>query len=96
MQELKNALAIIRQMKRGEWEFKGHYLYGFESNFTCCTAERRGVELWLASGAFFCSVREEPWQLGIIGGQLVWWLAARKRVRELENKMKRKPRDLSK
>lgn len=94
IQEFKNALAIIKQIKNNEWEFTGRYPYDFKPHFTCFTAERNGVELWVANGVFSCGIRDKPWQLKGFG-VLVWCFAAKKRVKELESKMKRKPEDLT-
>ncbi|AMQ43668.1 hypothetical protein AMS64_22045 [Aeromonas veronii] len=93
-QQYRNAMAIIEQMKRGEWEFKGHYLYDFTPEFRCYTAERDNVELWLANGGFFCGVRDKPWELGIFG-HLVWHFGAKQAKRALERKMRRQPSDMS-
>lgn len=95
IQQFKNAMAIIRQIKADEWEFKGFYEYEFKANFTCFTAERKNVELWVANGAFFCQINNKPWELGIFG-VLVWFCGAAKRKKALEKKMHRKPSDLSK
>lgn len=93
-QQYRNATAIINQMKRGEWEFKGHHPYDFKPEFKCYTAERGGVELWVANGGFFCGVRDKPWELGIFG-HLVWHFGAKQRVWGLEEKMRRRPSDMT-
>ncbi|WP_421179294.1 hypothetical protein [Aeromonas enteropelogenes] len=93
-QQYRNAMTIIEQMKRGEWEFKGHYPYSSSSKFECFTAERNGVELWLANGALFCGVRDRYWELGIFG-HLVWHFGAKQAARALERKMRRHPSDMS-
>lgn len=95
MQQFKNAMAIIKQIKNGEWEFTGHYPYDFKPEFVCYTAERNGIELWVASGPLFCEIRDQPWQLGIFGF-IVWYFGAGKRKKSLERKMRRKPSDLTK
>ena len=94
LQKLKNALAIIKQIKNNEWEFKGHYPYEFRSYFKCYTAERKGVVLWVANGALACGIRDRYWDMGFFG-VLVWFFAARKKVKELERIKKRKPHDLT-
>lgn len=93
-QKLKNAIAIIKQIKNGEWEFEGHYPYSFRPYFKCYTAKRKNIELWVANGAFSCSIHDEPQQLGFYG-ILVWFFAARKEVKNLERKMHRKTNDLT-
>ncbi|MCX7132498.1 hypothetical protein [Aeromonas sp.] len=93
-QQYRNAMTIIEQMKRGEWEFKGHYRYDWKPGFTCFTAERNGVELWGANGGFFCGVRDKSWELGIFG-HLVWHFGAKQAKRSLERKMRRRPSDMS-
>lgn len=91
-QQLKNAIAIVNQMHNGEWEFSGHFYNG---KFNCFEATRNGITLWLASGGWFCSVKGEPWQLGHLGGWIVWLFAGRKYAREMERKMKKQPKDLT-
>lgn len=93
-QQYRNARAVIEQMKRGEWEFKGHYQYEWSPEFKCYTAVRNGVELWVANGGFFCGVRDKPWELGICG-HLVWHFGAKQAVRTLERKMRREPSDMT-
>lgn len=93
-QQLKNALAIVEQMHNGEWEFNGHY-EEFSGKFCCYTASRNNIKIWLANGGWFCSIYNEPWQLGHLGGWIVWLLAGRKYARQLERKMLKQPDDLS-
>ncbi|MNT10851.1 hypothetical protein D3C72_1457030 [compost metagenome] len=93
-QQYHNAMTIIAQMKRGEWEFKGSYQYVDSPAFTCCKAERDGVELWVYGGGFFCKVWERPWELGIFG-HFVWHFGAKQGKRALERKMRRRPSDMS-
>lgn len=93
-QKLKNALAIINQIRNGEWEFKGYYPYSFKPYFKCYTAERKNIELWVTSGMFSCGIRDKPQEVGIYG-ILIWLFAARKEVRKLERKMYRKTSDLT-
>ncbi|RKJ92165.1 hypothetical protein D6R50_06325 [Aeromonas veronii] len=93
-QQYRNALAVIEQMKRGEWEFKGHYQDEHSPKFECYTAERNGVELWVANGGFFCGVRYRYWELGIFG-HLVWHFGAKQAVRTLERKMRRQQSGMS-
>ncbi|MFQ1711923.1 hypothetical protein ACK39D_05365 [Aeromonas veronii] len=94
IQQYRNAIAIINQMKAGEWEFTGHYPCKWQADFKFYTAERNGVELWVANGAFFCGIRDEPWQLGIFG-HLVWHFGAKQGRKALEIKMHRRPSDLT-
>lgn len=93
-QRLKNAIAIIKQIKNGEWEFEGRYPYTFKPDFKCYIAKRKNIELWVANGAFSCGVRDEPQQVGVYG-VLIWFFAARKEVKKLERKMYRKTSDLT-
>lgn len=94
VRQFKNAIAVIDQIKREEWGFRGHYDYDFSPRFRCYVATRNGIELWLASGATCCRIRDRPWELGIFG-ILVWYCGAGKRARALEKKMRRRPSDLS-
>lgn len=95
VQQIKNAFLIIKQIKQGEWEFKGMYEYSFSPHFKCYTAHREGLDLWVANGAWACGIRDQRWQLGALGGRLVWYLAARIEVKKLERRMKRKPANLA-
>ena len=94
IQQFKNAMAIIRQMKAGEWEFEGHYEYEFKANFVCYTAKRKGVELWVGDFPSLVEIWNKPWELGPFGW-LVWYGGAGKRKKALEKKMRRKPSDLT-
>ena len=93
-QQIKNALAIVKQMHNGEWEFRGHYdqLCG---KFKCFRASRNNISIWLANGGWWCSIENEPWQLGYLGGWVVWVLAGRKYAKEFERKMLKQPNDLT-
>lgn len=93
-QQYRNAMTIIAQMKRGEWEFKGGYKYVDSPTFICRKAERDGIVLWVYGGGFFCRVWGNPWELGIFG-YLVWHFGAKQRKRALERKMYRRPSDMS-
>ena len=88
--QYKNASKIIKQIELGEWEFTGHYPFDFEPRFTCFTAKRKGVELWVVNGGGNCHIRDKPWILGIFS-HLVWHMGAKQRVRELEEAKRRKP-----
>lgn len=94
IQQFKNAMAIIRQMKAGEWEFEGHYDSEFKAKFTCLTAKRKGVELWVGNYPETLAIMDKPWELGPFGW-LVWYGGAGKRKKALEKKMRRKPSDLT-
>ncbi|MBW3514923.1 hypothetical protein KO537_09330 [Shewanella sp. NKUCC01_JLK] len=94
IQQFKNAMAIIRQMKAEEWEFEGHYKYEFKAQFTCFTAKRKGIELWVANGPMFCHISDKDWELGPFGW-LVWYGGAGKRKKALEKKMRLRPSDLT-
>lgn len=94
IQQFKNAMAIIRQMKANEWEFEGHYESERKAKFTCFTAKRKGVELWVGNYAEFVEITDKPWELGPFNW-LVWYGGARKRKKALEKKMRRKPSDLT-
>lgn len=93
LQQFKNALSIVKQVHNDEWEFKGFYEHEHRTNFSCYTARRQGIELWLANGVFFCGVRDKPWELGPFGF-IVWYGGARKRAKALEKRMKRQPTEL--
>ncbi|WP_210498847.1 hypothetical protein [Vibrio crassostreae] len=85
VQQFKNSVAIIKQIRNDEWEFKGHREYSHnENSFKCFTAERNDVELWLANGCLSCGIRDKRWELGFVGGLMVWFLAAKKRLKALE------------
>ena len=93
-QQLANAFAIIKQINNNEWEFSGHYMYNSDK-FICFRATRNGISLWLANGGWWCEIEDEPWQLGILGGWLVWLFAARKHAIALEKKMRKRPNNLT-
>ncbi|MFK5949866.1 MAG: hypothetical protein QM500_13975 [Methylococcales bacterium] len=94
IQEFKNALAITKQIKNNEWKFTGHYPYDFQAKFKCFTAERNGIELWVANGVFSCGIRDQQWHTKNFGW-IIWCFAAKKCVKELEKRMLRKPKDLT-
>lgn len=94
IQQFKNAMAIIRQMKAGEWEFDGCYKSDYKADFVCCTAKRKGVELWIGDRQSLVIVMGKPWELGAFG-RLVWYGGAGKRKKAIEKKMRRKPSDLT-
>jgi hypothetical protein len=94
LQQLRNAITIIKQIRKGEWKFEGHFRFDNEPEFTCFTAHRNDIELWVASGAWNCEIRGRPWELGVFG-HLVWHFGAKQNVRRLERRMKRRPSDLS-
>lgn len=91
--QFKNSMLIIEQIKNDEWEFSGGYPFDFKSGFTCYTASRDGVTLWVANGAYGCRIENKPWVLGIFG-VLVWLFAAQSRVYKLESEKKRRPHEL--
>jgi hypothetical protein len=69
----KNARVVVKQIKQGEWVC--HYN---SINGKCYIAKRKGVELWIGNGAFFCEIRDvEPSSFGLIFRHYVWWAAAR-------------------
>ena len=94
-QQYRNAKVIIAQIKNNEWELTGCHEYEFKATWTCLKGHRNGTQLWLANGPMFCGICDKPWELGIFG-VWVWYAAARKRVKEIEHLMRRKPSDLSK
>jgi len=72
----KNARAVISQIRNGEWKFRFNpYTRG------CCTATRKGVELWVGNGGFFLDVGHSN-VFGLIFRHYVWWAAARKARKE--------------
>lgn len=94
IQQFKNAMAIIRQMKANEWEFEGFYESERKAKFTCYTAKRKGVELWVGNYPESLEIMDKPWELGPFNW-LVWYGGAAKRKKALEKKMRRKPSDLT-
>ena len=68
--QLKNANAVIAQLKAGEWEFEYNELCN-----KCCTASRNGYELWVGNGGWFCDVDDEN-AFGLLLRHYVWWRAA--------------------
>jgi len=95
IQQFKNAMAIIRQMKAGEWVFEGHYEFEFKAKFTCNIAKRKGVVLWVGNYPELLQIMDKPWELGPFN-VLVWYGGAAQRKYALEKKMHRKPSDLTK
>ena len=94
-QQYRNAMTIIEQMKRGEWEFGGSYINSSGGKFfRCFDATRHGDVLWVANGGFFCQVEGKPCELGLFG-HLVWHFGAKQAKRALERKMHRRPPDMS-
>ena len=89
IQQLKNAITVIKQMRRGEWVAKGHYVDIDEPIFTVFTINRRVVEIWVANGALHCEVYGRPWELGIFS-HLVWHFGAKQLKRRMEKQMRRK------
>ena len=89
IQQLKNAITVIKQMRRGEWVADGHYEQESSARFTVFTINRNGVEIWVANGGFFCGVEDKPWELGIFG-HLVWHFGAKQLKRRMEKQMRRK------
>ncbi|MEC4728861.1 hypothetical protein HWQ46_25430 [Shewanella sp. D64] len=74
-QQLRNALAIIEQMKNKEWKFITIHMSGDEWP-ECFVAKRGKDSLWVANGMFFCAISDRPWELGIFR-VLVWFFGAR-------------------
>lgn len=70
---LRNARAVIEQIRAGEWDFQYNPL-----TRSCCTATRGGRELWVGNGAFFCDLRYGEPAFGLILRHWVWHAAARK------------------
>jgi hypothetical protein len=70
---LRNARAVIAQIRAGEWEFQYNHMAQ-----CCCTAIRDGRELWVGNGAFFCDMRYGEPAFGLILRHWVWHAAARK------------------
>ena len=70
---LRNARAVIEQIRAGKWDFQYNPLAR-----CCCTATRGGWELWVGNGAFFCDLRYGEPAFGLILRHWVWHAAARK------------------
>ena len=70
---LRNARAVIEQIRAGEWNFQYNPL-----TRSCCTATRGGWELWVGNGAFCCDLRYGEPAFGLILRHWVWHAAARK------------------
>lgn len=105
IQQYRNARAIIKQMKRGEWLFTAEWeriefydefgpLPTFNGWF-CKYATRNGIVLVVGEGAFRCDIKNKPWELGIFR-LLVWFCGARqgRRKSELSKTEKREPSNL--
>ncbi len=69
--KFKNAKAVIKQLKDGEWKFRYNVLSG-----KCLTADRGDDELWVGDGASFTDVNESN-AFGLVFRHWVWWAAAR-------------------
>lgn len=95
IQQFKNALAIIRQIKNDEWEFKGHFDLPSHRAPTCYRAVRNEVKLWVADGWRACGIEDKPYELGIFGF-FVWILAAKKHTRAYEINGSKQVSDLTK
>jgi hypothetical protein len=78
-QRLKNANAVIAQLRAGEWEFRFNDLAG-----KCFTARRKGRLLWVGDGGFFCDVNEKN-AFGLLLRHYVWWMAARRERNKWDN-----------
>ena len=88
---LRNARAVITQIRAGEWEFRYN-----PTTQCCCTATCGGRELWVGNGSFFCDLRYGDPAFGLILRHWVWYAAARKECARVKaaNVIKRVP-DLS-
>lgn len=82
---LKNANAVIAQLKAGEWEFKYNPI-----SKDCITAHRNGRELWVGNGGFSCDVDESN-AFGYLLRHYVWWKAA---IWETRKANKEHPREI--
>lgn len=77
IQQFRNAKTCIAQIRRGEW-VPEYNIYSRKH----LTARRKGLELWLGNGAFFCDIDNTCF--GLIWRHLVWWAAARKLRRDAD------------
>ena len=73
---LKNANAVVKQIRAGEWDFSPQY-------GVCFRAKRNGFELWVANGPFFCDTT--PRAFGLLLRHYVWWMAAESATRKAES-----------
>jgi hypothetical protein len=74
----RNAKTAILQIERGEW----NPVYNRECR-QHLHAERKGLELWLGNGAWFCEIRRGNY-FGILWRHYVWWAAARRLKRDAD------------
>ncbi|WP_330926321.1 hypothetical protein [Candidatus Sororendozoicomonas aggregata] len=88
VRQYKNARAVIKQIKDGEWEFQWS-----QRSRQVYTATRDGYELWVANGPFFLDAKDpdgsEQNAFGFIFGHWVWFAAVRKAKKEAVRKFKR-------
>ena len=87
IQQLKNAITVIKQMRRGEWVAEG--IHDAMGKYIVIRMHRRGVFITLEYGASGCRVFEKPWELGIFG-RLVWHFGAKQLTRRMEKQKRRK------
>ena len=86
---LRNANAVIRQLRECEWEFVFNPLTG-----DCLDARRGDDYLWVGNGAFSCEVCRphgqalEPRVFGLLLRHYVWWAAARSATKKANKEKK--------
>ena len=87
IQQLKNAITVIKQMRRGEWVAEG--FHDAMGEYIVIRMHRRGVFITLEYGASGCRVFQKPWELGYFG-RWVWRLGAKRLARNKAKQMRRK------
>lgn len=76
----KNANAAVKQIRAGEWQFPVRY-------GRCFTAEKDGLEIWVANGPLFCDT--DPASFGFLFRHYVWWMAAGSAIRQVEAELRK-------
>ena len=63
MNNKERAIKVIKELKRGEWEFDGDYI----------TAERNGFILWCGNGGFWTDIEIYGNYFGYFWRHVVYW-----------------------
>ena len=87
----KNAIAVTKQLKQGEWKF-AESRGSIRPNglpFALC---RGDYDLWIANGSFFCDIQEsktnvETNAFGLIFRHYVWWFGVRPYIKKWREEM---------
>jgi len=86
----KNAIAVTKQLKQGEWKFPDSV--SVRPNglpFALC---RGDYDLWIANGSFYCDIQESKTSadtnaFGLIFRHYVWWFGVRPYIKKLREEM---------